>query len=153
MWRGVHGVRRKIASAEMSSLKEQRCSWNSVWNSGNPSWKLLSWLPRLMVRMLWNVPCSMSGLPGSKRDDNQRKMMSIPEDHQCWLTTPYIEKVNDLVRANQRLTVREFAEECGISIGSCYETLTENWGCIESPPNLCFAWWQQTRNNNRIQVC
>lgn len=26
MWRGVHGVRRKIASAEMSSLKEQRCS-------------------------------------------------------------------------------------------------------------------------------
>lgn len=114
----------------------------------------LSWLPRLMVRMLWNVPCSMSGLPGSKRDDNQRKMMSIPEDHQCWLMTPYIETVNDLVHANQRLTVREFAEECGISIGSCYETLTEklrmHWVATKFVLRLMTADQKQQSNSSLL---
>ena len=38
---------------------------------------------------------------------------------------PHVDKINTLVRANRRLTVRELAEECGISVGSCYEILTE----------------------------
>ena len=32
---------------------------------------------------------------------------------------PLIDEINTLVRANRRLTVRELAEECGISVGSC----------------------------------
>ncbi|XP_076320188.1 protein GVQW3-like [Tachypleus tridentatus] len=38
---------------------------------------------------------------------------------------PHVDKINTLVRANRRLTVRELAEECGILVGSCYELLTE----------------------------
>ncbi|XP_076324799.1 protein GVQW3-like isoform X1 [Tachypleus tridentatus] len=38
---------------------------------------------------------------------------------------PHVDKINILVRANRRLTVRELAEECGISVGSSYEILTE----------------------------
>lgn len=38
---------------------------------------------------------------------------------------PHVDKINTLVRENRRLTVRELAEECGISVGSCYEVLTE----------------------------
>ena len=38
---------------------------------------------------------------------------------------PHIDEINTLVRANRRLTVRELAEECGISVGSCHHILTE----------------------------
>ena len=38
---------------------------------------------------------------------------------------PHIDKINTLVRANRRQTVRELAEECGISVGSCHHILTE----------------------------
>lgn len=37
----------------------------------------------------------------------------------------HIDKINTLVRTNRRLTIRELAEECEISVGSCYEILTE----------------------------
>ena len=38
---------------------------------------------------------------------------------------PHIDEINTLVRANRRLTLRELAEECGISVGSCHHILTE----------------------------
>ena len=38
---------------------------------------------------------------------------------------PYIDEINTLVRENRHLTVRELAEECGISVGSCHHILTE----------------------------
>ena len=39
-------------------------------------------------------------------------------------TSTQVDKINTLVRANRRLTIRELPEECRISIGSCYEILT-----------------------------
>lgn len=36
----------------------------------------------------------------------------------------HVDKINTLVRSNRRLTVRELAEECEISVGSCHEILT-----------------------------
>ena len=38
---------------------------------------------------------------------------------------PHIDEISTLVRANRRLTVRELAEKCGISVGSCHNILTE----------------------------
>ena len=38
---------------------------------------------------------------------------------------PHIDEINTLVRANRCLTVRELAEECGISVGSCHHILKE----------------------------
>ena len=38
---------------------------------------------------------------------------------------PHIDEINTLVRAKRRLTVRQLAEECGISVGSCHHILTE----------------------------
>ena len=37
----------------------------------------------------------------------------------------HTDEINTLVRANRHLTVRELAEECGISVGSCHDILTE----------------------------
>ena len=40
---------------------------------------------------------------------------------------PHIDEINTLVGANRRLTVRELAEECGISVGSnCHHILTKH---------------------------
>ena len=44
---------------------------------------------------------------------------------------PRVDKINTLVRANRRLTIRELAKECGISVGSCYEILTAKLNCCE----------------------
>jgi hypothetical protein len=36
----------------------------------------------------------------------------------------HIAQVREIVRSNRRLTVREIAEECNISTGSCHDILT-----------------------------
>jgi hypothetical protein len=36
----------------------------------------------------------------------------------------HVAQVHVIVRSNRRLTVREIAEECNISIGSCHGILT-----------------------------
>jgi len=55
----------------------------------------------------------------STADDSRsgRPTVSTDDDH--------VAQVNDLVRLNSRLTIREIAEECNISFGSCQEMLTE----------------------------
>jgi histone-lysine N-methyltransferase SETMAR len=53
-------------------------------------------------------PCS--GLPSTLTDDQ------------------HVAQVRSVIRSNQRLTVRELAEECDISLGSCHSILTEKLG-------------------------
>lgn len=54
----------------------------------------------------------------SEKDDSRlgRPSTSTDDDH--------VAKVNALIRADRRLTIREIAEECEISFGSCQEILT-----------------------------
>ena len=49
----------------------------------------------------------------------------------------HLERVRDVIRGNSRLTVREVANEVGISIGSCHQILTENFRCVVSVQNSC----------------
>jgi len=46
-----------------------------------------------------------------------RPSTSTDDDH--------VEKVRAVIRGNRRLTIREVADEVGISIGSCHQILTE----------------------------
>ena len=52
-------------------------------------------------------------------DDERSGRLSRSTDN------PHIDEINTLVRANRYLTARELAEECEISVGSCYHILTE----------------------------
>ena len=63
------------------------------------------------------------GMNVSRVADSRLTTMSVLGVLQRQLTT-HVDKINSLVRTNQRLTIRELAEECGISVGSCYEILT-----------------------------
>ena len=56
--------------------------------------------------------------------------MSVDEDPRLGrLSTStnadHVERVRAVIRGNRRLTVREFADEVGISIGSCHKIFTE----------------------------
>ena len=55
----------------------------------------------------------------SVEDDERSGFRSTSTDD------PHIDEINTLVRANQCVTVRELAEECGISVSSCHHILTK----------------------------
>ena len=49
----------------------------------------------------------------------------------------HVEKVRAVIRGNRRLTVREVADEVGISIGSCHQVCTEKLQIHRSVQNSC----------------
>ena len=69
-----------------------------------------------------------------------------------------IAKVRKIFRNNWKLTVREIADDCGISVGSCYAILNENdlknggmatGSCtttmlLQTLHNLCSSFWPNT---------
>ena len=62
----------------------------------------------------FQVACSFQGY----NDDERPRRLSTSSDD------PHVNKINTLCAQNRRLTIKELAEECGISVGSCYEILT-----------------------------
>ena len=86
--------------------------------------KLLQKRLPCLTRLTVMLPC----LRWHKRFKNGR--LSVEDDERSgrpFTSTddPHIDEINTLVRANRRLTVRELAEDCGISVGSCHHILTE----------------------------
>ena len=84
--------------------------------------------------------------------------LSVEDDERsgCLSTStndPYIDEINRLVRANRYLTVRELAEECGISVGSCHQILTEELKmhrvAAKFEPRLMIS----DQQAHRVQVC
>lgn len=52
---------------------------------------------------------------------------------------PHVDKINTLAHANLRLIIRKLAEDCEISVGSCYEILTEKFKMHRVVAMLCHA--------------
>ena len=61
--------------------------------------------------------------------------------------------MNTLVRANQCLTVRELAEECRVSVGSCHHILMEElkMHCVAAKFVPCLM--ASDQQAHRVQVC
>ena len=64
-------------------------------------------------------------------------------------------KINTLVRANRRLTIRELAEECGIhvSVVSCYEILTAKLKMHHVAAKFVSRLITDDQKANRARVC
>jgi len=64
----------------------------------------------------------------------------------------HVERVHAAIRGNRRLTIREVADEVGISIGSCHQTFTEKLQmgrvCAKFVPRLL----TDDQNENRIEI-
>ena len=65
----------------------------------------------------------------------------------------HIDEINTLVRANRRLTVRELAEECGISVGSCHHILTEELKMHRVAAKLVLRLMTSDQQVHRVKVC
>jgi ribosomal protein S25 len=65
----------------------------------------------------------------------------------------HVEQVREIVSSNRRLSVREIAEECNISIGSCHDILTtklEMHGVVSKfVPRLL----TQDQRYSRVAIC
>ena len=66
---------------------------------------------------------------------------------------PHVDKINILARANRRLTIRELAEECGISVGSCYEILSAKLKMHRVAATLEPRLMTDDQKANRVRVC
>ena len=66
---------------------------------------------------------------------------------------PHVDKINTLVRENRRLTIRELSEECGISVGSCYEILTEKLKMHRVAAKFVPRLMTDDQKANRVRVC
>ena len=74
-----------------------------------------------------------------------RPSTSTDDDH--------VDKINRLVRENRRLTVRELAEEGNISVGSCYEILTEKLRMHRVAAKFVPRLITDDLKAHRVQVC
>ena len=66
---------------------------------------------------------------------------------------PHADKINTLVRANGRLTIRELAEEYGISVGFCYEILTAKLKMHRVAAKFVPRLMTGDQKANRVRVC
>ena len=66
---------------------------------------------------------------------------------------PHVDKINTLVCANRRLTIRELAEECGISVASCYEIVTAKLKVHHVAAKFVPRLMTGDQKSNRICVC
>ena len=66
---------------------------------------------------------------------------------------PHIDEINTLVQANRRLTVRELAEKCGISVGSCHHNLTEELKMHRVAAKFVPRLMTSDQQAHHVQVC
>ena len=85
--------------------------------------------------------------PLSVEDDERSGRPSTSTDD------PHIDEINTLVQANRCLTVRELAEECGISIGSCHHILTEELKMHRVAAKFVPRLMTSDQQAHRVQVC
>ena len=83
----------------------------------------------------------------SVEDDERSGRPSISTDD------PHIDEINTLVRANRRLTVRELAEECAISVDSCHHILTEELKMRRVAAKFVTRLMTSDQQAHRVQVC
>lgn len=64
-----------------------------------------------------------------------------------------IDAVRSVIRTNRRLTVREVAQDVGISIGSCHEVLTEKLGMHRVSAKFVPRLLTEDQKENRVNIC
>jgi len=64
-----------------------------------------------------------------------------------------VTKVNEIVRSNRRLTVREIAEDCNISVGSCHEIPVEKLEMHRVASKFVPGSMSQDQKDYRVTVC
>jgi hypothetical protein len=64
----------------------------------------------------------------------------------------YVAQVHEFLRSNRRLTVREIAKECNISIGSCHDILTTKLEMLRVVSKFVSRFLAQNRRESRVAI-
>ena len=83
---------------------------------------------------------------------------SVEDDHRSGRPSTstddfHVNQVNELVRSNRRLTVREMADDCDISFGSCQTILSEHLGMRRIAAKLVPRQLSEEQKDNRFATC
>ena len=97
-----------------------------VSKSENPQRKRINYCSKHTVKMQWVVHKCLSGSVDLTRVEPPLKATPRSRRPSTSRNEEMIAKVRTIFRSNRRLTVREIADDCGISVGSCDEILTED---------------------------
>jgi len=73
-----------------------------------------------------------------------RPTTSIDDDH--------VERVHAVIRGDRRLTLREVADEVGISIGSCHRILTEKLQMLRVSAKFVPRLLTDDQEENRVEI-
>ena len=65
----------------------------------------------------------------------------------------HVAQVRAVVRSNRRLTVREIAEECNISVGSCHAILTEKLEMHRVAAKFVPRLLTEDQREGRVAIC
>ena len=64
----------------------------------------------------------------------------------------HVERVGDVIRGNRRLTLREVADELGISIGSCHQIFTEKLQMRRVSAKFVLRLLTNDQKENRVET-
>ena len=94
--------------------------------SENPQRKRINYCSKLTVKMQRAVQKCLTGSVDLKRVETPMKATPRSGRPSTSRNEEMIAKVRTIVRNNRRLTVREIADDCGISVCSCDAILTDD---------------------------
>ena len=97
-----------------------------VSKSENPQRKRINYCSKLTVKMQRAVQKCLTGSVDLKRVETPMKATPRSGRPSTSRNEEMIAEVRTNVRNNRRLTVRQVADDCGISVGSCDAILNEN---------------------------
>jgi len=112
-----------IAILTMCESTENASALSFVLKLKKPQRKRINYCSKHTVKMQWVVHKCLTGSVDLKRVEPPLKATPARDDRQHRQTSA---KVRTIVRNNRRLTVREIADDCGISVGSCDAILTDD---------------------------
>jgi len=92
----------------------------------NPQRKRVNYCSKHTVKMQWVVHKCLTGSVDLKRVEPPLKATPRSGRASNSRNEEIIAKVRTVVRNDRRLTVREIADDCGISVGSCDAILTDD---------------------------
>lgn len=98
------------------------------------------------------IQSAANGLKGSKKAGHQSQTILVQDCPTVSTDVVDVSQVNDLVRLNRCLTIREMAVECNISFGSCQGISTEKLHMRRVAAKFVPRLMTEDQKQRRVQV-
>ena len=118
----------------MDQIKEERVCIKFCANLGKSATETLEMIQQGFGDQSLVVLRRFNGMPGLRPATHQLTKTNTKGDPQVAPTPESVARIQELIRQDRRLTIRDFAEEVEVGYGTCQRVLTEELG--SSPPTM-----------------